>query len=237
MAGQNWQRLQSSASLGVEATEAGNRPPQATEAGNRPLAALGGDVPPLRRAPPAEPEPPPPPAAAPAAGGPAARPTGKTCSGLRLPAEASAVQAAGGQAESDSESESEFERPEYPATEVPAAERPSQQFRIGPMKNGFVYTGSLFSFMNHPVYVCDRGSGVHPVDVFWLYRCAGGAWLCVEAYTESQDPIRDGAPQFKTQGDDIDDISVNRDALAWRYWDELRGEWSSSTMMPPTTRL
>ena len=38
-------------------------------------------------------------------------------------------------------------------------------------------------------------------------------------------------------GDDIDDISVNRDALAWRYWDELQGEWSSSTMTFPTTRL
>ena len=183
---------------------------EATEAGNRPLNE--GEVPPQGRAPPAEPEPPP--GAAPAAGGAAAA--------------AAAGQAAAGQADWQI----------VPVTPTDdAVERRDVQFRIGSRRNGFIYTWSSFTFMGNPVYQCQRGSGLQPVDVYWLYRCAAGPWICVEAFIERTDPIRDGAPQFKPLGDNIDDISVECDALAWQHWDERSAVWSPDTMMFPTTRL
>ena len=117
-----------------------------------------------------------------------------------------------------------------PVTGVPG-------FRIGSRRNGFVYTLSRWAFLGNPVYQCTRGSGISPLDVYWLYRCAAGHWLCAEAFSESADPIRDGVPQFKTVGHNIDDISVECDALAWQHWDEHSAQWSQRSMTFPTAHV
>ena len=60
----------------------------------------------------------------------------------------------------------------------------------------------------------------------------------VEAlFINSVGPIRAGIPRLKTLGQDIDDISVECDALAWQYWDEGFAQWSQRCKMPPTARV
>ena len=146
------------------------------------------------------------------------------------------------QLEGDTETEAaaagdewQFEPPQ-PTTAVDTAPR-EVKFRIGSQRNGFIYTGGGFTYEGNPVYQCTRGSGLRPRDVYWLYRCQYGSWICVEANKETSNPIQDGAPQFKTAGNYIEDISEECEALAWHHWDESGKWWSTSTMTFPTTRL
>ena len=124
--------------------------------------------------------------------------------------------------------------------DIVVAQSPDRiQFRIGSKKNRFVYVPSDFTFRDHPVYQCMRGSdtAMGQYGVYWLYRCSSGWWMCVEAHMDSDDPIRDGSPQFKTESNSIDDISVEREYLAWQHWDELWGKWSDGVVMSPTRRV
>ena len=93
------------------------------------------------------------------------------------------------------------------------------------------------TFLGHPVYQCTRGSGISPIEVYWLYRCMAGSWICVEVCMSSVGPIRDGIPQFKTLGQDIDDISAECHALAWQCWDEVCAQWSWICKTFPTARV
>ncbi|MCP4243064.1 MAG: hypothetical protein GY772_21125 [bacterium] len=110
------------------------------------------------------------------------------------------------------------------------------RFRAGSTRNAFDYCRSHYTFGDHRVWVCSRGSGLEPGMVYWLYRSSSGQWLCVEAIRSSTDPISEGIPQFRTIGSQIRDISEPAEALLWQYWNTASGSWEGKTSFP-TVRI
>ena len=94
-------------------------------------------------------------------------------------------------------------------------------------ESGGIFVGlPIKASIDLPALVCanfelDPGRNALKPESSWNTELLSG--VCVEAYVESPDPIRDGIPQFKTQGNHIEDIAVECDALAWQHWDERMG--------------
>ena len=72
--------------------------------------------------------------------------------------------------------------------------------------------------------------------MFWLYKAADGRWVCVDADRASDDPIGEGVPQFRTVGNNVQDISEPTEALSWQYFDTALASWQGN-MTFRTTRF
>ena len=98
-------------------------------------------------------------------------------------------------------------------------------FRIGSEYHGYVYTETLMMDPWHhaSVFKCVRDVNLHRRDhALFLYKSGAGHWVAVSAAANSDDPILDGQPVFRTL--EVADPTVSG-WHRWRQWDTVSSTW------------